>query len=202
MSRRLAWVYIRTQPQPKISLPATDFSGFCRLVAGSFRDLAKILFSEIRIGKCLREIRSPYFVWTSGLDIYTHPTAAQNFSTCDQIFSRPSGSAPWCSTFLRPRTWPEKLGKIFSQAQGDIKIWKSVFCPDIWPEYIYAPDFPAFQAPSAGVRISTQVTSAAFLPRQKFQQSTPFCASYDPARQGQLPRRSLPGLSLPALLQL
>jgi len=134
-------------------------------VAGSFLNLAKMVLAEIRIGKCPREIRSPYFFRTSGLDIYTRPAAAPNFLYLRPIFLTRSGLAPGCSTSLRPRAWPEKHGKKISQAQGDIKNWKSVFCLDIWPEYIYARDFPAFQAPSAGARISAQSTSAAFLSR-------------------------------------
>jgi hypothetical protein len=135
-------------------------------VAGSFPNLAKIVLAEIRRGKMPAKNQRSVFcadIWPGY--IYA-PDCSPNFLCLLRIFLRRSGLAPGCSTFLRPRTWPEKVENFFSQAQGDIKNWKSVFCLDIWPEYIYAMDFPAFQAPSVGARISAQTTSAAFLPRQ------------------------------------
>ena len=174
MARRLAWVYIRTRQQPQISLHTTDFQDL-RFGAWMLPGLGKKNSHRNQHREMTTGIRRLYFVRTSGLGIYTHLAAAQNFSTCHQFLLRLSGSAPGCSTFLRPRTWPEKVEKFFSQAQGDIKNWKSVFCLDIWPEYIYAMDFPAFQAPSVEARISAQTTSAAFL-GEKFSSALPWCS--------------------------
>ena len=93
------------------------------------------------------------------------PGSSPKFSLPATHFSH----AFWLGTrllhFSASQGLARKTRKKISQAQGDIKNWKSVFCLDIWPEYIYARDFPAFQAPSAGARISAQSTSAAFLSR-------------------------------------
>ncbi len=108
MARRLAWVYIRTRQQPQISLHTTDFQDL-RFSAWMLLGLGKKNSHRNQHRKMTTGIRSLYFVRTSGLGIYTHLAAAQNFSTCHQFFLRLSGSAPGCSTFLRPRTWPERL---------------------------------------------------------------------------------------------
>jgi hypothetical protein len=99
LSQHLAWVYIRTCQQPKLFLPATNFSqafwlGTWILPFASAQDLARKSWKNFLAGS---KFRGPYFVWTSGLNIYKHamPHPFQAASSVAKDFDRVhSCSAP------------------------------------------------------------------------------------------------------------
>jgi hypothetical protein len=112
--RTLLGIYTHQGSSPKFLCLLLIFQDFAGWWLDPSRTWRKLFLQKSEEEKCLQKIRGPYFVRTSGLDIYTHPTAAPIFFACYGFFS---GGLAWhqgAPLFCGPGLGQKKL-KSFSR---------------------------------------------------------------------------------------